>query len=191
MMKKIITVIATAFMAVSASAQSEVGSLTWQPNVGVTYTTATSDLGEFADGAIAITTGVEAMYMLKDKFGVALGLNYTGYNMKEKYIDRIRSNYYFNVPILANYYVAPDLALKAGVALNLLAEANMDPRDGNPYYYGYGYSASLYERALEPKDAKDYYKSTFFTIPVGVSYEIKHFVLDARYNIGLSKVADV
>ena len=115
MMKKIITVIATAFMAISASAQSEVGSLSWQPNMGITYTTATSDLGEWADGAVALTAGVEAMYMLKDMF----------------------------------------------------------------------------EIALEPKDYKDYYKSTFFSVPVGASYEYKHFVFDARYNIGLSKVADV
>ena len=54
-MKKVITIIATAFIAISASAQSEVGSLTWQPNAGVTYTTATSELGEWADGAVSIT----------------------------------------------------------------------------------------------------------------------------------------
>ena len=191
MMKKIITVIAAAFMAISASAQSEVGSLSWQPNMGITYTTATSDLGEWADGAVALTAGVEAMYMLKDKLGIALGVNYTAYDMKVKDLHMTRSNEYFNVPVTADYYVVPGLAIKAGVALNLLFEANMNPLDGNPYYYSYSNSSIIYEIALEPKDDKDYYKSTFFSVPVGASYEYKHFVFDARYNIGLSKVADV
>ena len=33
------------------------------------------------------------------------------------------------------------------------------------------------------------YNSTFFSVPVGVSYEFNSFVFDARYNIGISKVA--
>lgn len=36
---------------------------------------------------------------------------------------------------MANYYVAPTLSLKAGVALNILLDANMSPTYGNPYYY--------------------------------------------------------
>ncbi|MBO4482613.1 MAG: hypothetical protein J5735_02245, partial [Prevotella sp.] len=73
MMKKIITLTAAALMAISASAQSEAGSLTWKPNVGITYTTATGFLGKYSDGAVGVTAGVEAMYMLKEKFGAALG----------------------------------------------------------------------------------------------------------------------
>ena len=37
---------------------------------------------------------------------------------------------------------------------------------------------------------KDIYKSTFFSVPVGVSYEFNSFVFDARYNFGISKVAN-
>ena len=86
-MKKIITLTAAALLAISASAQSEAGSLTWKPNVGITYTTATGFLGKYSDGAVGVTAGVEAMYMLKEKFGTALGLNYTGYNVSDKYGD--------------------------------------------------------------------------------------------------------
>lgn len=187
MMKKVITIIATAFIAISASAQSELGSLTWQPNAGVTYTTATSELGEWADGAVSITTGVEAMYMLKDKLGGALGVNYTGLVVKDTVRKRNLSNYYLNLPVMANYYVAPTLSLKAGVALNILLDANMSPTYGNPYYYD-SYYSNVEELWYQPKD---YYKSVFLSIPVGASYEIKNFVLDAHYNIGVSKVADV
>ena len=179
-MKKLLTITAAALMAISASAQSEAGSFTLQPNVGVTYSTATGD-GKSWDGAIGLTAGVEGMYMVNEKFGAALGLNYTGYNTSQevytsldgdKKEDDIYSNYYFNIPVMANYYVAPGFALKAGVALNILSTAKIDGKD------------NLYNTKV-----KDGYKSTFFSIPVGASYEINDFVFDARYNFGVSKAA--
>lgn len=180
-MKKLLTITAAALMAISASAQSEAGSFTLKPNVGFTYTTATGDLGEDTDGAFALTAGVEGMYMVNEKFGASLGLNYTGYNTSQevytsldgdKKEDWIFSNYYFNIPVMANYYVAPGFALKAGVALNILSTAKIDGKD------------NLYNTKV-----KDGYKSTFFSIPVGASYEINDFVFDARYNFGVSKAA--
>ena len=197
MMKKIITLTAAALMAISASAQSEAGSLTWKPNVGITYTTATGFLGKYSDGAVGVTAGVEAMYMFKEKFGAALGLNYTGYNVSDKYGDSdgsICSNYYFNIPITASYYVAPGLALKAGVALNILSTANIQSSFiyNNLEYYYYASPSDLanYVSSLKVNPAKDYYKSTFFSIPLGASYEYKNVVFDARYNLGLGKVCD-
>ena len=184
-MKKLLTIIATAFIALSVSAQSEAGSFTLQPNVGFTYTTATSDWGKGTDGAFALTAGVEGMYMVNDKFGAALGLNFTGYNISQEVVtslkgdteDLVWSNYYFNVPVTANYYVAPGLAVKAGIALNFLSTAKFD-----------GYDE--YDFGIKSVKVKDLYKSTFFSIPVGVSYEFNSFVFDARYNFGLGKVHD-
>lgn len=178
-MKKLLTLIATAFIALSVSAQSEAGSFTLQPNVGFTYTTATGDWGEGTDGAFALTAGVEGMYMVNEKFGAALGVNLTGYNTSVETLkdDVIYSNYYFNFPVTANYYVAPGLAVKAGIALNLLSTAKRDGYDE----YDYGFKSVK---------VKDIYKSTFFSVPVGVSYEFNSFVFDARYNFGISKVAN-
>ena len=177
-MKKLLTIIATAFIALSVSAQSEAGSFTLQPNVGFTYTTATGDWGKGTDGAFALTAGVEGMYMVNDKFGAALGVNLTGYNtsVETRKDDVIYSNYYFNFPVTANYYVAPGLAVKAGIALNLLATAKIN-----------GYDE--YDFGIKSLKVKDMYNSTFFSVPVGVSYEFNSFVFDARYNIGISKVA--
>ena len=175
-MKKIFAFIAAAFMAISASAQSEAGSFTLQPNVGVTYSTATGDCSD-ADGAFALTAGVEGMYMVNDKFGAALGLNLTGYNVSKTILkdDVTYSNYYFNIPVTANYYVAPGLALKAGIAFNILATAKIDGYDE----YDYG---------LTKLKVKDLYKSTFVSIPVGASYEINDFVFNLRYNFGVSNI---
>ena len=181
-MKKFFTIIAAALMAVSASAQSDAGSFTLQPNVGFTYTTATGDWGEGTDGAFGLTAGVEGMYMINDKFGAALGLNYTGYNtsVEDGKDDVIYSNYYFNIPLTANYYVAPGLALKAGFAVNLLSTAKIDGYDE--------YELSLGRFTVAKTKVKDIYESTFFSIPVGASYEINDFVFNLRYNIGLGDV---
>ena len=180
-MKKLLTITAAALMAISASAQSEAGSFTLQPNVGVTYSTATGD-GKSMDGAIGLTAGVEGMYMINDKFGAALGLNYTGYNtsVEAGKDDEIYSNYYFNIPLTANYYVAPGLALKAGFAVNLLSTAKIDGYDE--------YELSLGRFTVAKTEVKDIYESTFFSIPVGASYEINDFVFNLRYNIGLGDV---
>ena len=153
-----------------------------QPNVGFTYATATSDWGKGKDGAFALTASVEGMYMVNDKFGAALGLNYTGYNtsVEVKKEDLVYSNYYFNIPVTANYYVAPGLAIKAGIALNFLSTAKLDGYD--EFEYGFGIVS------VKSK-VKDLYKSTFFSIPVGASYEFNDFVFDARYNFGVSKAA--
>ena len=171
-MKKLLTLIATAFIALSVSAQSEAGSFTLQPNVGFTYSTATGD-GSDADGAFALTAGVEGMYMVNDQFGAAFGLNYTGYNVSKTFLkdDVTYSNYYFNIPVTANYYVIPGLALKAGVALNILSTAKVD---------GESEAGSV--------KFKDFYKSTFVSIPVGASYEINDFVFNLRYNFGVSNI---
>ena len=176
-MKKIFTIIAAALMAVSVSAQSDAGSFTIQPNVGITYTTATGDYGKIADGAVALTAGVEGMYMINDKFGAAFGLNYTGNNVSKTVLkkDYIQSNYYFNIPVTANYYVASGLALKAGIAVNFLSTSKFDGEDENVLGVKY----------------KDSYESTFFSLPVGASYEINDFVFNLRYNFGLGDVSKV
>ena len=150
-MKKLLTLIATAFIAISVSAQSEAGSFTLQPNVGFTYTTATSDWGKGKDGAFALTAGVEGMYMVNDKFGAALGLNFTGYNISQEIQkeDLVWSNYYFNVPVTANYYVAPGLAVKAGFAVNFLSTAKFDGYDEFAvFFYALDVSYEAFEWAF-------------------------------------------
>lgn len=168
-MKKILSIIAVAFMAISASAQSEAGSLSWKPNVGITYSSASGDAGNGSSSRIAITAGVEAMYMVNEKFGAAGGINYTGYSIGHG--DASLTNYYFHVPVTANYYVSQGLALKAGLAFNILASAK--------YSYD-GHST----------DVKDEYSSTFVSVPIGASYELSNgFVLDLRYSLGITDAA--
>ncbi len=69
-----------------------------------------------------------------------------------------------NIPILANFYLVKGLAVKAGVQPGFLLGAN----DG----------------------MKDAFKTFDLAVPVGVSYDFNcGLILDARYNIGVTKVA--
>ena len=69
---------------------------------------------------------------------------------------------YINVPITLNYYPVAGLALKAGLQPGFLVN----------------------------KDDMDDAKTVDLSIPVGLSYEYQGIVFDARYNIGVTKLAD-
>jgi len=89
------------------------------------------------------------------------------------------------VPLMASYYVLPGLAVKAGVqpGFKMRAKAKLDNAtvDLDDLY--------TMDRMLTGEDVK---VSTFdLSIPVGISYEYKNVVLDARYNWGLLKVLNV
>lgn len=173
-MKKFINLIAVALISISASAQSEVGSITIQPNVGISVASATGDVGENKKMAVGLTAGVEGMYMVTDKFGAALGLSLTGYNTSVKdgpQEGKISSNYYLCIPVTADYYVAPGFALKAGLSVNFIATSKFDGED-----------------RVAGEKVKKNFKRGFVSIPVGASYEINGFVFDARYNIGVRKI---
>ena len=90
------------------------------------------------------------------------------------------NNYYAAVPITLNYYLVEGLAIKAGVQpafrvkTKLVADGmKMDLDDALDFLF------SNKEVTVNKFD---------LMIPVGLSYEYKNIVLDARYNFGLIKV---
>ena len=78
---------------------------------------------------------------------------------------------------MANVYVVPGLAVKLGVQPGF----NVNSKGKVVANTSVG-SAS--------KETELNAKSVDFSIPVGLSYEYKNVVLDARYNWGLTKVWD-
>ena len=85
---------------------------------------------------------------------------------------------YVNIPIMANIYVVQGLALKFGIqpAFNVNATYTTSTQ-------GMDISVSLSDFGVEVK--------TFdFAIPVGLSYEFGNFVVDGRYNIGVTKMVE-
>lgn len=170
-MKKIMMIACMMIAAVSANAQNEVGQITLQPKVGVNLSTVTGDGDQKMKFGLA--AGVEAEYGLAENFGLTAGLVYSmeGCRFKENGMDKslFYNLDYLNIPIMAQYYIAPGFAIKAGVqpAFNVRHKISYD-----------GDSEDL-----------DGIESFNLSIPVGLSYQISDFVIDARYHIGVTKLA--
>lgn len=175
-MKKFFMIAALMVVTLSANAQNEVGVLTLQPKVGMNLANMTGD-GD-TKTKVGLLAGVEAEYGISEKFGLAFGALYSmeGYKVKRKLWGNVvmlgkqtlKANLdYINIPILAQFYPVKGLAIKAGVqpAFNVRHKAGGDA-DGT----------------IEGV------KTFNFSIPVGLSYEYEGFVLDARYNIGITKL---
>lgn len=162
-MKKLMMIAAMMIAAVSANAQNEVGQITLRPKVGINISKIT---GEGTKMTAGLAAGVEAEYGVAENFGLTAGVLYSMQGYKAEGADKKSAMDYINIPILAQYYVVKGLAIKAGVQPGFLVRASYD---GNSF--------------------SDACKKFDFSIPVGLSYEYQNFVLDARYNIGLTKTA--
>jgi hypothetical protein len=168
---------------VAVMAQHEEGEFTVMPKVGLNIATLSD-----ADKAIAdLHFGLEAEYMVTDNFSLGLGAIVS--NQGAKYTsdgadatDATVDLDYVHIPILGSYYLLPGLAVKVGVQPGFKMKAKVK---------GDGATVDLdeYFRLLNPLlDADMKVNSFTFSIPVGVSYEYRNVVVDARYNWGLTKV---
>lgn len=179
-----------ATVALTASAQNEVGQLTLQPKVSLNLANLTNTKVGDESGKIKadFVFGVEAEYGLAEKFSVAAGLLYSmqGCDFGEYKVkangetvggwDKNERNLgYLNIPIVANFYFAKGWAIKAGVQPGFLLSAKHKVD-------GVGATESYND------DIKDTFKSFDLSIPLGLSFEYEKAVFDLRYNLGVTKM---
>ncbi|ATV27365.1 porin family protein [Prevotella intermedia] len=181
-MKKIILTAAIMLASVGAYAQFAVGSINLQPKVGLNISNITDIDG--ADPHIGLAAGLEAEYQVSDIFSLSAGAIYSQQGTKLSWVrggvdvaQTLKLDY-INVPILANVYVAKGLAVKLGVQPGFNVTAKLEHKE-----------TAAGRTRKTTGDVEDV-KSVDFSIPVGLSYEYANFQLDARYNWGVSKVAD-
>ena len=172
-MKKMMMMLIMATVALTASAQNTLrdnGTFTLQPKVGVgianlsgNYTTLSGVDNKVRVGFVA---GVEGEYYVNDWLGIAAGLSYAQQGWKFEGLGNEETTKldYLNIPLTGNFYVAKGLALKTGVQFGFLMNGK-----------------------VEDTDIKDACEKLNLSIPIGVSYEISDFVIDFRYNLGLTK----
>ena len=153
------------------SAQHAVGSLTWQPKVGLNVANVS---GSSRSSRIGLAVGAEAEWQVKAKLSLAAALLYSqqGYKVESGNYRATSKFDYINIPMVVNFYVARDLALKVGLqpAFNVNATVRSSLN---------GYTGTAKEGGME----------TFLVeVPLGISYEWQSWVIDARYNWGLSRI---
>ena len=198
-MKKMMMIAAMMLMSIGAFAQNEVGQVTLKPMVGMNLATMTKV--DDSKMRVGLTAGVEAEYGVAQNFSVTAGLLYSmqgvknegtadidlsflGYDVRVPFTGKQTVKLdYLNIPILANYYIVPGLAIKAGIQPGFCV-SKKQKIEGTVSYQGASQSVEGDEKI------NDGVKSFAFAIPVGLSYEFSDFVVDARYNIGVTKALD-
>lgn len=172
-MKKLFLMAVMALASVSSFAQHRVGTFSIQPKVGLNLANVTKGDGDIRVGAVA---GAEFEYQVSDIFSLSAGALYSMQGCKgdvEGYDATVKLDY-LNIPILANVYVAKGLAVKLGIqpGFNVTSKASVEK------------SGTKVTTDLDGIESVD------FSIPIGLSYEINNFVIDGRYNLGVSKIMD-
>lgn len=176
-MKKLFLTVAIALLSTVSYAQRATGSLTLQPKVGLNIANMTKTDGSVRAGLVA---GAEFEYQVTDMISVSAGALYSQQGCKEDILTEAGSVSgtlkldYINIPILANVYVTRGLAVKLGVQPGFKVNS----------------SEKVSLNSTSVSGDVDDVKSFDFSIPVGLSYEYKNVVFDARYNIGCTKIVD-
>ena len=179
-MKKLFLMALMAFIATTASfAQWSVGSITVQPKIGINGANITD--ADNSDSRIGLVLGGEFEYRVSPIFSLSAGALYSMQGCKGTAEDEDGNTGdvslkldYINVPILANVYVVKGLAIKLGIQPG----------------FNVRHKASASVSGVNVTTNLPGIKSVDFSIPIGVSYEFNRFVIDGRYNFGVTKLID-
>jgi hypothetical protein len=185
-MKKLLLFVALMTVTVSAQAQHEQGDVTIQPRVGFTI----SNITDGDKSKLNLAYGVDFERFFADQFSASLGVMFTNQGCKYDIYsatgagnvsDEMKLDiYYGTLPIMANYYVLPGLALKAGIQPAFRVKAKIK-------YKGEKVDFDNYIDTMFPGEGNKL--NTFdLSIPVGLSYEFKGITADVRYNFGVTKM---
>lgn len=164
-MKKIFAIAVALIASVTMFAQNEVGTFTIAPKAGINVCSLTHKHDPHSQTRILPAFGGEVGYQMTNKIALTLGVMYSQQGCNEKGTDDEVKIDHLSMPILFNYYVCKNFALKTGIQPAIVT-----------YYQG---GDDVYEHFYEKYD---------LCIPLGASYEYKNFILDARYNYGLIRV---
>lgn len=167
-MKKLMILAVMVVATLTASAQQKVGSWSITPTGTFNLATIVGDNTDDMSMKVGLGAGADAMYQLSSLVGLSGGLYYSmqGANGKGdvKYnVDELL------IPLMANFYVYPNLALKVGLQPGFIVDAKI-------------------KSDKVEVDSSDSFQSVEISLPLGISYEISNFVIGARYNLGLAKI---
>jgi hypothetical protein len=171
-----------AVIAVLSLTYSQAQEVQFGAKAGVNFANLTGDDVDNSDPITAFHVGAVAEIKINEKFSVQPELLYsakgaTSKDSEEGFSYEYALNLdYIDVPIMAKYYVTPGLSLEAGPQIGFLVAAEAEIEEG---------SVSLTD------DVKDQFKTVDFGLNFGLGYKLDNGInFDARYNLGLSNIAD-
>ena len=172
-MKKILVLSMMLFSVMTMNAQNEEGESSIMPKIGLNLSTLAGD--KDAKLLPSYLGGFEYEFGCSDQLGLVAGVLYSEQGEKDKVNDLTLRLGYVNVPLMVQFYTVKGLALKAGAQLGFLVTKKAKVGDVK-----YDFD-KLEAMGIMPGS----FRKFDLAIPMGISYELKNFVLDARYNLGL------
>ena len=192
-MKKLFFAAAVLMCSLTAFAQSKEGTFNILPKAGINISNLSNK--DNAKVKLGFTAGAEAEYQLTKQLSLSAGAMFSTQGAKSTTVFREVDNTtkeirevdikntmefdYINVPILANYYIIEGLAVKLGIQPGFNIIAKRKRTDG------------VEKESKNLSDLGVDVRKVDISIPIGVSYEFNDFVVDARFNLGLTEVADL
>ena len=162
-MKKLLMIAALMVAAVSVHAQNVEEGFYVMPKVGINMAEIIG-ADDTKGRAGLLTVGAEAGYTIEN-LGITGAVMYSQQGAKYKNGGGKIELDYIIVPILGEYYLLKGFAVKAGLQPGFLLKSK---------------SGGV--------DVKKGCNKFDLSVPIGLSYEYKNIVLDARYNIGCTKI---
>ena len=217
MKKNIITIVMLLLSTVGVMAQeteNPVGRFSIIPRIGVVLSNWSNNKIYLTEGnADALKSkyqagfmgGVDVEYRATEQVGVSLGAYYAkqGFRWPSMQTESKKDGQtvltgtnnqhvdlnYIQVPLMVKAYVTRQLCMMVGAQLGFLCGDGKYKGDSSDMIIDKDGKTTLNEKGSfsEPWPAK----KVDVAIPIGVSYEYQHVILDARYNLGLSKVDKV
>lgn len=180
-MKKLFFVVVLLFAGVVNAQQVNFGA-----KAGVNFASIGGDDTDDMDGKTGFHLGLISEILFSEKFAFQPEILYSSQGAKGEYseegvsVEGKLNLDYINIPLLAKYFVTPNLNIHAGPQLGFLVGAEEE------------YTASFGgETESETIDLKDDTKGMDFALAAGLGYKLDMgLFFDARYNLGLSNIWD-
>lgn len=185
-------------------AQGKAGTWSVMPRAGVSIASLTNSsiIYENADGEsletkprtlLGFTGGLEVMYQTSDLVGLSAGISYVQGGCKYKDMmmkgDILHDYYvrmdYIAVPLLFHSHVTSGLSVKVGVEPSCLVRGKSHEEHLFFDEDAEGKRSNAHEIEMN-ENIRSGLRTFALSLPVGISYEYEHVVLDARYHMGLT-----
>ena len=204
---RIVVAIVICMTQTQISLAQNTGKWSLTPQVGLTNGHWVGDHAAYESNRLGWTAGVDAENKINERLSLSFGLQYSQigstddingevyessfiniednkkYSYSYTFSNERKNLGFFQIPVLANLYLIKGLSIKAGLQFNLLTRAKVK-------YHVEGYDEHVPVEFDEDETMgifSDCSKADI-SVPVGISYELKNIVLDARYNFGLTRI---
>lgn len=217
-MKSILTIVMGLACSLAATAQPKQGTFSITPKAGVVISSYSggylfvqgisdnySDMKKLSPKyRTAFSGGVDAEYQLTETLSLSAGIHYMQQGCKYDNMSQTTEPskttkitygltemseelHYLQFPVLASLWVAPNFAVKIGVQPGAWLSGKAKCTESQVKEEK-GQVVETYYQVHN--DDINVYRKFDLSIPIGISYEFENVVLDARYNIGLTRLVD-